>query len=413
MTAKQIPAKLFVEDVAVTGKRVLVRVDFNVPLANSSGESVITDDRRIVASLPTIRRLINGGARTILMSHLGRPKGKRVPEASLGPVAARLQELLGKEPGNAKVQFSPDCVGDEANRAVEELGNGEVLVLENLRFHDGETKNDPAFARELAAHGEIFVNDAFGTAHRAHASTEGVTHFIDTCACGYLLRKELQYLGTALAEPERPFVAIIGGAKVSSKITVLERLLDTVDSLLVGGGMAFTFFKAMGLEIGESLLEEGHQETARKILDKAEANRGVSLYLPTDCVAANEATATAKRDVVSTHAMPADLKGLDIGPETTKRYAEIVSLAKTVVWNGPMGLFEEPAFAKGTKTVAQALADATSNGATTIVGGGDSALAVEQAGLDTRVSHVSTGGGASLEFLEGAVLPGVAALTDA
>ncbi len=399
--------KLFIEDLDVAGKRVLVRVDFNVPLAREDGAPRITDDRRIRASLPTIERLVSGGARTILVSHLGRPKGTRDPAASLAPVAKRLSQLLGRP-----VAFADDCVGDAVAGKVEALGAGDVLLLENLRFHAGEEKNDPEFARQLASLADLYVNDAFGTAHRAHASTEGVTRHIARCACGYLLRKELDYLGKALAEPERPFVAIIGGAKISSKITVLERLLDRVDTLLIGGGMAYTFLKSMGREIGKSLLEEDHLQTAASILEKARARDGVELLLPTDCVVAEAPNAEARRQTVSAEAMPADMMGLDIGPETAKRFAGVVLGAGTVIWNGPMGMFEEPAFAAGTRAVAEALASATERGATTIIGGGDSALAIQEAGLDDRVSHVSTGGGASLEFLEGKVLPGVAALTD-
>jgi phosphoglycerate kinase len=402
-----IPEKLFIEDLDARGKRVLVRVDFNVPLAGEGGRMAITDDRRIVESLPTIRRLSGDGARVILMSHLGRPKGKRAPEASLEPVARRLGELLGKP-----IAFAADCIGEAAMSKVETLGDGDVLLLENLRFHAGEEKNDPAFAAALASLGDLYVNDAFGSAHRAHASTEGITRHMAACACGYLLRKELDYLGAALADPGRPFVAVIGGAKISTKINVLERLLDRVDTLLVGGGMAYTFFKAMGREIGGSLLEEGQEQTALGILDKAKRKRGVELLLPVDCVAAEAATAAARRQTVSTEAIPADLAGFDIGPRTSRRYAEIVAAAKTVVWNGPMGKFEEPTFAAGTRAVAEAMARATARGAVTIVGGGDSALAIQQCGLEKQVSHVSTGGGASLEFLEGKVLPGVAALTD-
>lgn len=408
-TENQVPEKLFVDDLDVRGKRVLVRVDFNVPLSCAEGEEVtITDDRRIRASLTTIRRLVDGGARTVLMSHLGRPKGQRLPGASLESVAKRLAELLERP-----VAFAGDCVGPVARAKVDELGDGNVLLLENLRFHAGETQNDRAFAEALASLAELYVNDAFGTAHRAHASTVGVTHFIDRCACGYLLRKEIDYLGKALADPGRPFVAIIGGAKISSKITVLERLLDRVDTLLIGGGMAYTFFRAMGREIGKSLLEEKQQKTALEILEKAKGRCDVEVLLPVDCVVAESPDATSGTRTVSTEAIPADLEGLDIGEETARKFGDVIRAAKSVVWNGPMGVFERPAFASGTNAVARALVEATDHGATTIIGGGDSALAIQQAGLDDRVSHVSTGGGASLEFLEGKILPGLAALTDA
>ena len=406
MTNTNLPEKLFLEDLDVQGKRVLVRVDFNVPLSNKDSTIEITDDRRIRESLPTIHYLVKNNARVILMSHLGRPKGKRLAESSLSPVAEKLGELLNKP-----VAFANDCIGKEVEKKVSALENGQILLLENLRFHPGEEKNDPEFSAQIAKLGDLYINDAFGTAHRAHASTEGVTHVISLCAAGYLLRKEIDYLGKALANPGRPFVAIIGGAKISSKIIVLEKLLDRVDSLLIGGGMAYTFFKAMGREIGNSLLEGDKQNEALRILQAAGQKDGVELLLPVDCVVA-EGPGGEKKQIVSTEAIPSELEGLDIGPETSQIYCDRVLNAKTVVWNGPMGMFEESAFAEGTNAVARALVETTAKGATTIIGGGDSALAIQQAGLDKKVSHVSTGGGASLEFLEGKILPGLAALTD-
>jgi len=396
--------KLSISDVDFKGKRVLVRVDFNVPLDDSQR---ITDDRRIEASLPTIRKIIADGGRVILCSHLGRPKGKAVPEMSLKPVALRLAELIGE-----KVLFASDCVGEHTTAIVGGLSDGQVLLLENLRYHKEETDNDPEFARQLAQHGELYVNDAFGSAHRAHASTEGVTKYIDTCAAGFLMEKELKYLGDALSDPQRPFVAVLGGAKISGKIDVIENLLDKVDSILVGGGMVFTFFKAMGKEIGRSLLEEDKIGLAEDILKKAKAQK-VKFLLPTDCVVADEVAEDADVETVSVDAIPGTKLGLDIGPDTIKRFRKELGKAKTVVWNGPMGVFEIPAFAKGTYEMADILADATASGAVTIVGGGDSASAVKKSGLEYKLSHISTGGGASLEFLEGKTLPGVAALTDA
>lgn len=395
--------KLSVSALNFKGKRTLVRVDFNVPLDKNLH---ITDDRRITESLPTIKKIIADGGRVILCSHLGRPKGKAVPEMSLKPAAKRLSELLGRE-----VKMAPDCIGEETLKMVNALKDGEVLLLENLRYHNEEEKNDPSFAKQLAAMGDIYVNDAFGSAHRAHVSTEGVTKFISTCAAGFLMEKELKYLGEALAEPKRPFVAILGGAKISGKIDVIENLMDKVDAILIGGGMIFTFYKAMGKNIGNSLLEEDKIGLAKDILGKAKA-KGLKLLLPIDCVIADEVSETAQSSVVSVDKIPDNMKGLDIGPETIKLFKEELEKAKTVVWNGPMGVFEMTNFAKGTMAVAQALADATKNGATTVVGGGDSASAIAQAGLDKAVSHVSTGGGASLEFLEGKALPGVAALND-
>ncbi len=404
MSSDQVPNKLFIEDLQVQGKRVLVRVDFNVPLKN--GE--ISDDRRIQSSLPTIKRLLDNGGRVILMSHMGRPKGERKEEFSLKPVAQRLSELLGQE-----VPLASDCVGDEVKAQADALQDGQVLLLENLRFHKEETGNDENFSQQLASLADLYVNDAFGTAHRAHASTAGVTAFIDQCACGYLLRKEIDFLGSALADPKRPFVAIVGGAKVSTKIVVMEKLLEKVDTLIVGGGMAYTFFKTMGKEIGKSLFEAGQEDEVNRILKKAKETDGVQLMLPSDCVVADDFSENANTQVVSIDDIPAELEALDIGPKTAKRYQEVIGKAGTVVWNGPMGVFELKPFSNGTNAIAQGLADSTAAGGVTVVGGGDSALAVQVGGYQDKVSHVSTGGGASLEFLEGKVLPGLAALTDA
>lgn len=396
--------KLIITDIDFKGKTVLVRVDFNVPLDKNQK---ITNDRRIVASLPTIKKIISDGGRAVLCSHLGRPKGQVVPEMSLKPVAERLSELLGLD-----VKFAPDCVGEETLKMSQSLKDGEVLLLENLRYHKEETDNDPSFAKELSKHGQLFVNDAFGTAHRAHASTEGVTKFIETCAGGYLMKKEIEYLDSALADPKRPFVAVLGGAKISGKIDVIENLLDKVDAILVGGGMIFTFFKAMGKNIGDSLLEENKIDLARETLLKAES-KGVKFLLPVDCLAADEVSETAKVQIVSADNIPDGLIGLDIGPESIKQFCEILRDAKTVLWNGPMGVFEIEQFSKGTIEIAKQMAEITTQGTVTIVGGGDSAAAVSKAGLDGMMSHVSTGGGASLEFLEGKTLPGLAALSPA
>ena len=396
--------KLSIADIDSRGKRVLVRVDFNVPLDKNQN---ITDDRRIVESLPTIRKLMADGGRVILCSHLGRPKGKPVPEMSLKPVARKLAELIRKE-----VKFAPDCIGEETLKMANSLKDGEVLLLENLRFHNEEEKNDPGFAGQLAALGDIYVNDAFGSAHRAHASTEGVTKYISTSAAGFLMEKELKYLGDALSSPKRPFVAILGGAKISGKIDVIENLLDKVDAILIGGGMMFTFYKAMSKNIGTSLLEEDKIDLARELLAKAK-NKGLRMLLPVDCIVADDANENARTATVSIDSIPVNMKGLDIGPETIKLYRNELEKAKTVVWNGPMGVFEVDKFAHGTYEVADILAEITSKGAVTIVGGGDSAAAISRRGLDDKLTHISTGGGASLEFLEGKVLPGVAALTDA
>jgi len=398
-------SKLFIESLDGRGKRVLVRVDFNVPL-DKSGE--ITDDRRIRESLPTIQWLMNHGARTILMSHLGRPDGKYVPELSLKPVAERLGKLLRKE-----VPLAPDCVGPQVQAMLQGLGDGDVLLLENLRFHPEEEANEPRFAGALASLGEIYVNDAFGTAHRAHASTEGAPKRLKIRAAGYLMKKELDYLGQALEHPKRPFVAVVGGAKISTKMKVIEALLKKVDTLILGGGMAYTFFKAMEREVGKSLLELDKVPLAKRILEETTKGIGAKLLLPIDCVAADKFDNNADRRTVDTDKMPADRQCLDIGPKTIELFSKAITKAKTVVWNGPMGVFEMPNFSAGTRAIAQALASATRGGAITIVGGGDSAAAIAQAGLEDQVTHVSTGGGASLEFLEGKPLPGVEVLCDA
>jgi len=395
--------KQTVRALSPAGRRALVRVDFNVPLDHGA----VADDMRIVATLPTIRLLRERGARTILMSHLGRPKGGPDPNHSLRPVAERLAERVG-----APVAFAADCVGPAAETAVRGLADGGLLLLENLRFHPEEEANDPAFAQRLAALGELYVNDAFGAAHRAHASTEGVPRVLRPAVAGLLMERELEYLGRALDRPARPFVAVLGGAKISGKIDVLNALLGRVDRLLIGGAMMFTFLRAQGKSTGRSLVEEDRVEMARAVLAQAAA-RGVELVLPVDCVASAAADGSAPARVVSLDAFPANEIGVDIGPGTVKRFAEKLADARTVLWNGPMGIFEIPAFAAGTLGVARALAELGARGATTVVGGGDSVAAVRQAGLEDRFSHLSTGGGASLEFLEGKVLPGVAVLDDA
>jgi len=396
-------AKMTVKDVDVAGKRVLVRVDFNVPLDDNQK---ITDDNRIQAALPTIQYLLEQGAAVILMSHLGRPKGKKVPEMSLAPAAEHLGELLGKD-----VELAPDCIGPEVEKLAGELQAGEVLVLENLRFYAEEEGNDPEFAAKLAALGDLYVNDAFGTAHRAHASTEGVTHSLPTAVSGMLMEKEITYLDETLKSPARPFVAILGGAKISGKIEVIENLLDKVDALIIGGGMAYTFFKAMGLEIGNSLLEEDRIEVAKQVMANAE-KKGVELLLPVDCVVADDFSADANKQTVAREQMPVGWEGVDIGPQTRQLFSEKVRQARTVAWNGPMGVFEMEPFAIGTLQVAEALAEASEKGTVSIIGGGDTAAAVIQAGLSERMTHISTGGGASLECMGGRVLPGVAALTE-
>jgi len=395
-------AKLFIEDLQVSGKKVITRVDFNVPLKDGKVES----DKRLRESLPTIKTLVGKGAKTILMSHLGRPKG--VTESlRMAPVAEALSNLLGQD-----VKTVKDCIGPEVEIAVAELRDGQVLLLENLRFHSEEEANDPAFAKKLAALADYFVNDAFGSAHRAHASTEGITHYVSKSASGYLMKKELDFLGGALDQPKRPFVSIIGGSKISGKIDVIEAMLPKVDKLLIGGGMAYTFLKAQGFEIGKSLCENDKVDLAKSLL----ARGGEKIQLPIDFVTTDSFDFKGRKlgnlKTVDKDGIPADMESVDIGPKTAKLYASIVTGAKTVVWNGPMGVFEIKESAAGTFAVAEALVEATSKGAVTIIGGGDSAAAIEQLGLADKVSHVSTGGGASLEFLEGKTLPGVHALTE-
>jgi phosphoglycerate kinase len=395
--------KVTVSHINFRGRRALVRVDFNVPLDKNQN---ITDDRRIRAALPTINKIIDDGGKAILCSHLGRPKGKHVPEMSLRPAARRLSELLGKE-----VEFAEDCIGPEASNVIGKMSDGDCVLLENLRFHKEEEENDPEFAKKLASLADIYVNDAFGSAHRAHASTEGVAHLFRQAVAGLLMEKELEYLGRAVEHPRRPFAAILGGAKISGKIDVIQRLMEKVDVLIIGGGMVFTFGKAMGYDIGDSLLEEDRVEMAREIITRAQ-NSSVKLYLPTDAVVASEISGDAETDIVPIDEIPDGKKGLDIGPESVKIFIEALSDTQTIVWNGPMGVFENKPFAEGTMAIAKALAKLTDEGATTIVGGGDTASAVAQAGLENKLSHISTGGGASLEFLEGKILPGVAALTE-
>jgi phosphoglycerate kinase len=397
---KVMHEKMTVKDLDLQGKKVFCRVDFNVPLDD---QGRITDDTRIAASLPTLRYIIEQGGRLILASHLGRPKAAPNPKYSLAPVAPHLSKLLGKPVAMAK-----DCIGPEVEQLASGLRNGDILLLENVRFHAGEEKNDPAFCRQLAALADLYVNDAFGTAHRAHASTEGVARLLSPAVAGFLMEKEIRYLGGALAEPRRPFVAILGGAKVSDKILVIENLLAKVDALVIGGGMAYTFLRAQGHEVGKSLVEADKIELAGELLAKA-AQRGVRLLLPQDHVIAREFKADAEHRVCTNTDFPADWMGLDIGPQTAELFAGLLKNAGTVVWNGPMGVFEFPAFAQGTFAVARALADSD---ALSIIGGGDSVAAVNQSGLDDRMTHISTGGGASLEFLEGKELPGIAALTD-
>jgi len=395
--------KKTLSDISIQGKRVLMRVDFNVPLDEHKN---ITDDKRIVESLPSIRKVLDNGGRLILMSHLGRPKGKANSDYSLAPVASKLAELV-----EAPVVMAKDCIGTEVMQQVLALQDGEVILLENLRFHPEEEANDPDFARELASLGEVYVNDAFGTAHRAHASTEGITHYMQTAVAGYLIERELLYLGKALQDPQRPFVAILGGSKISGKIDVLENLFKKVDTVLIGGAMVFTFFKAQGYQVGNSLVEESKIELALKILEEAK-NKGIKLLLPVDVIVAREISAQAACHPEMISAIPEDMIGVDIGPVTAETYRNEILSARTVLWNGPMGVFEIDNFAAGTMAVAKAMAEATAKGATTIIGGGDSASAVAKAGLANEMTHISTGGGASLEFLEGKELPGIAALHD-
>lgn len=395
--------KLTIDDLSSGGglksKRVLVRVDFNVPMK----DGVITDDKRITESLPTINKIISDGGRCILMSHLGRPKGEKNLKYTLKPAAEHLGKLIGKN-----VIFADDCIGDNTSALINSMKDSDVLLLENLRFYKQEEANDGEFAKQLASCGDVYVNDAFGSAHRAHASTEGVTHFIKQCAAGYLMQKELEYLSKAVGNPEHPYIAILGGSKISGKIDVINNLLDKADKILIGGGMVFTFYKALGYNIGTSLLEEDKISLAGELLQKANGK----IVLPSDIVAADKFENDASFKTVKGNEIPGGMMGMDIGPETVKTFRGEILKAKTVVWNGPMGVFEMSNFAAGTNGIAQALADATKNGAVTVIGGGDSASAIAQAGLEKEVSHVSTGGGASLEFLEGKILPGVAALTD-
>ncbi|MGE4517968.1 MAG: phosphoglycerate kinase [Desulfobacteraceae bacterium] len=395
--------KLFIEDLELDNKKVIVRVDFNVPLKDSK----ILNDKRIRAALPTINYILSKNASLVLMSHLGRPKGKIVPELSLKPVADHLGVLINK-----KVKFIDDCIGEKVKKEIEDLKAGEILVLENLRFKKEETENNPDFAKELASLADIYVNDAFGTAHRAHASTEGITKFIGKASCGYLLKKEIDYLKTALENPKRPFTAIIGGAKISGKIDVIDSLLPKVDHLLIGGGMASTFLKAKGLETGRSLIEEDKVLLAKELLSKA----GDKIILPDDLIVTDvldfDAGVIGRIKHVENSQIPKEMMAVDIGPGSVKKFSDIIKKSGTIVWNGPMGVFEIDELSKGTFQIAQSMADASAKGSITIIGGGDSASAIEQAGLSDKVSHVSTGGGASLEFLEGKKLPGLEALSD-
>ena len=392
--------KKTIEDINVAGKKVLVRCDFNVPLQ----DGVITDENRLVGALPTIKYLIAQGAKVILCSHLGKPKGEPKPELSLAPVAKRLSEMLGQE-----VVFAADAnvVGENAKAAVSNMKDGDVVLLENTRYRKEETKNEENFSKELASLADVFVNDAFGTAHRAHCSTVGAGQFLEERVCGYLIQKELKFLGEAVANPVRPFTAILGGAKVSDKINVINQLLDKVDNLIIGGGMAYTFLKSQGYEIGDSLLEADKVDYAKEMIEKAEA-KGVKLYLPVDFKTANKFAADAEVVITEDQNIAEGYQGLDIGPKTVEKFVDVVNNSKTIVWNGPMGVFEFEAFAGGTLAIAKAMA--ALEDATTVIGGGDSAAAVNQLGFGDKMTHVSTGGGASLEFLEGKELPGIAAL---
>lgn len=391
-----------VEDLDPKGKRVFVRVDFNVPLDE---KGTLADDTRIREALPTIRFLLDRGGRVVLASHLGRPKGKPDPKYSLKPVARHLSTLLNK-----KVEQLPDCVGSEVERKIAELKEGEAVLLENLRFHEGEEKNDPAFVGQLAKLADLYVNDAFGTAHRAHASTEGLPRRLGKAAAGFLMLKEIRYLGQIVENPARPFVAILGGAKISGKIDVIQNLMKKVDALVIGGGMAYTFARAQGYPTGKSLVEEDRIATAKAVLEESK-RKNIKLVLPADNLVADRFDASAKTQVVSWGAIPEDWEGVDVGPQTLKRYAEILKDARTIFWNGPVGVFEIEPFSKGTLEVAKLVAAATERGAVTVVGGGDSVAAVQKMGLSQKMSHISTGGGASLEFVEGKTLPGLAVLT--
>jgi phosphoglycerate kinase len=394
--------KLTLTDIQVKDKKVLMRVDFNVPLK----DGVITDDNRIVQALPSINYVVEHGGLLILTSHLGRPDGKPNAEFSLKAVADHLASLV-----DAKVHFATDCIGDEAKKVIEQANFGEIVLLENVRFHKEETDNDEIFSGQLASHADIFVNDAFGSSHRAHASVAGVTQFMEQSASGFLLEKEIKYLSESVNNPDRPFVAILGGAKVSDKIGVIENLLNKVDTIIIGGGMTYTFYKALGLPIGNSLLEEDKIELAKELIQKAK-KAGVKLMLPMDSVVAKEFDNDAEHKVVNDNGIEDGWMALDIGPQSAISYGNVIKMAKTVLWNGPMGVFEMSNFADGTFAVAESLAEATKFGATTIIGGGDSAAAIKKSGLNDQVSHVSTGGGASLEYLEGKELPGVSSLTD-
>ena len=395
-------AKLTIEDLDVKGKKVVMRVDFNVPLKDGK----ITDDNRIVQALPSINYITNRGGTLILLSHLGRPKGEPNPEFSLKPAADHLATLT-----DAKVHFCDESIGEKAKSAIFSAQPGEIVVLENVRFHAGETKNDSELSKEFAALGDVFVNDAFGSSHRAHCSVAGITEYLQPAASGFLLSKEIAYLEGSVNNPERPFVAVLGGAKVSDKIGVIENLLDKVDTIIIGGGMTYTFYKAKGWPIGNSLVEEDKIELAKQLIENA-AKAGVELLLPVDSVVAKEFSNDAEHKVVGQEGIEDGWMALDIGPKTAQLFGDEVRKAKTVIWNGPMGVFEMENFAKGTFAVAGAMSSATAEGATTIIGGGDSAAAIKKAGLEEKVSHVSTGGGASLEYLEGKELPGITSLTD-
>ena len=396
--------KKTLRDVELDGKRVLMRVDFNAPLTKDGD---VDDDTRIRAGLPSINYIMEHGASLVLMSHLGRPKGKRVPSMSLKVVAYRLAELV-----HHPIRFAEDCTGDQALEMANALKPGEILLLENLRFYDEETSNDPEFARKLSMFGDIYVNDAFGTAHRAHASTEGVTHYFEERVAGMLMEKELETLDRMRTDPERPFVAVLGGAKVSGKIGLIRNLLDKVDRILVGGGMAFTFFKALGLEIGDSLLDESYMDMCRETMEKAGSGSEKRIFLPVDCIVAKEIDNNAEHKTVSTGDIPEGWAGVDIGRKTIDVFRDEIMKARTIFWNGPMGIFEMPNYAEGTRGIARAIVDATAEGAVSIVGGGDSVSALGRLHLKDKVTHVSTGGGASLELLEGKDLPGVKALSD-
>ncbi|MCL2056314.1 MAG: phosphoglycerate kinase [Oscillospiraceae bacterium] len=391
--------KKTVEDIAVKGKRVLVRCDFNVPLKDGA----ITNDKRIAAAMPTIKYLVGEGARVILCSHLGRPKGEPTPEFSLAPVAVRLSELLGQD-----VAFASDVIGPDAKEKAAALADGQAMLIENVRFHKEETKNDAAFAKELASLAEIFVNDAFGSAHRAHASTTGVADYIPA-VCGYLIQQEIKFMGGALADPKRPFAAILGGAKVSDKIGVIQNLLDKVDFLIIGGGMAYTFYKAYGYTIGNSICEDDKVDLAKELIRQA-AEKNVALLLPDDNMVGDKFDPACNDMLVDSYNIPDGWMGMDIGPKTTGKYAGVIKSAGTVIWNGPMGVFEMDKFSKGTYAIAEAVAN---SGAVSIIGGGDSVAAVKNSGYSDKMSHISTGGGASLEFLEGKDLPGIACLNNA